>query len=123
MKLPPGRAYSSGKAFIPPVKRDLVDKLAAIFNVAGDESQAFKLAHPPGQTPEQEGNPEEAKVRTLSPVTFGLPRSWDSIQPGRAFIWQPVFPPAPLTGDVGCGCGDASRALLFAAISAKIPRP
>jgi hypothetical protein len=26
---------------------------------------------------------------------------------------QPVFPPAPLTGDVGRDCGDASRALLF----------
>jgi len=29
--------------------------------------------------------------------------------------WQPVFPPAPLTGDVGRGCGDAGRALLFSA--------
>src|SRR6266480_7621824 len=28
---------------------------------------------------------------------------------------QPVIPPAPLTGDVGRGCGDASRALLFSA--------
>lgn len=26
-----------------------------------------------------------------------------------------LFPPAPLTGDVGRGCGDASRALLFSA--------
>ena len=26
---------------------------------------------------------------------------------------QPVIPPAPLAGDVGRGCGDASRALLF----------
>jgi hypothetical protein len=31
----------------------------------------------------------------------------------RASFWQPVIPPAPLTGDVGRGCGDASRALLF----------
>src|SRR5215475_6265397 len=28
-----------------------------------------------------------------------------------------LFPPAPLTGDVGRGCGDASRALLFFALS------
>jgi hypothetical protein len=28
---------------------------------------------------------------------------------------QPVIPPAPLTGDVGRDCGDASRALLFSA--------
>ena len=26
---------------------------------------------------------------------------------------QPVIPPAPLTGDAGRGCGDASRAPLF----------
>jgi hypothetical protein len=30
-----------------------------------------------------------------------------------ASFWQPVIPPAPLTGDVGRGCGDAIRALLF----------
>jgi hypothetical protein len=34
---------------------------------------------------------------------------------GRASFRQPVIPPAPLTGDVGRGCGDASRALLFSA--------
>ena len=30
---------------------------------------------------------------------------------------QPVIPPAPLTGDVGRGCGDASRALLLFAVA------
>ena len=30
-----------------------------------------------------------------------------------ASFLQPVIPPAPLTGDVGRGCGDASRALLL----------
>jgi hypothetical protein len=29
---------------------------------------------------------------------------------------QPVIPPAPLTGDVGRDCGDASRALLLSAL-------
>jgi hypothetical protein len=32
---------------------------------------------------------------------------------GSESFRQPVIPPAPLTGDVGRGCGDASRALLF----------
>jgi hypothetical protein len=86
MKLPPGRVYASGKAFVPPVKRDLVEKLAHILNQPGDESKTFKLAYPPGQTPEQEGNPEEAKIRTISPVTFGLPRTWDSIQAGHVVL-------------------------------------
>jgi hypothetical protein len=86
MKLPPGRIYSSGKAFIPPIKRDLVEKLVAVLNSPGDESQTFKLAYPPGQTPADEGHPEEAKIRTASPVTYGLPRSWDSIQPGHVVL-------------------------------------
>jgi hypothetical protein len=83
MKLPPGRLYSSGKAFIPNIRRDLVEKLDAVLATPGDESQKYKLAHPPGETPEYEGNPEEAKIRTISPITFGLPRTWDSIQPGH----------------------------------------
>jgi len=86
MKLPPGRIYASGKAFIPPIKRDLVEKLAHVLNVPGDDSKTFKLAYPPGQTPEDEGHPEEAKIRTTSPVTYGLPRSWDSIQPGHVVL-------------------------------------
>jgi hypothetical protein len=86
MKLPPGRIYASGKAFIPPIKRDLVEKLAHILNTPGDESQSFKLAHPPGQAPEHEGNPDEAKIRTTSPITFGLPRSWDSIGVGSVVL-------------------------------------
>jgi hypothetical protein len=32
---------------------------------------------------------------------------------GRASLRQPVIPPAPLTGDAGRGCGDASRAPTF----------
>src|SRR6185437_1889027 len=33
----------------------------------------------------------------------------------RSHLDSRLFPPAPLTGDVGRGCGDASRALLFSA--------
>jgi hypothetical protein len=81
MKLPPGRAYASGKAFVPPVKRDLIEKLVHILNVPGDESKTFRLAHPPGH----EGEPE-AHVQTVSPITSGLPRSWDSIQAGHVVL-------------------------------------
>ena len=86
MKLPPGRVYASGKAFVPPVKRDLIEKLVQVLNEPGDDSQQHRLAHPPGQMPENEGHPEEAKIRTTSPITFGLPRSWDSIQPGHVVL-------------------------------------
>jgi hypothetical protein len=37
---------------------------------------------------------------------------------GRESSRQPVIPPAPLTGDAGRGCGDASRAPNFLAVSA-----
>jgi hypothetical protein len=86
LKLPPGRLYASGKAFIPNIRRDLVEKLDAVLATPGDDSQKYKLTYPPGQTPEHEGHPEEAKIRTLSPISFGLPRSWDSIQPGHVVL-------------------------------------
>src|SRR5580704_4588365 len=53
MKLPPGRLYSSGKAFIPNIRRDLVDKLGVALAAPGDESQTHKPAAPPeGQSNE-----------------------------------------------------------------------
>jgi hypothetical protein len=85
MKLPPGRVYASGKAFVPPVKRDLIEKLVHVLNVPGDDSQQHRLAYPPGQTPGHEYEPE-AKVPTVSPITSGLPQSWDSIGPGHVVL-------------------------------------
>src|SRR3954468_5783049 len=35
-KLPPGRLYSSGKAFIPNIRRDLVEKLETALAAPGD---------------------------------------------------------------------------------------
>jgi hypothetical protein len=51
-KLPQGRLYASGKAFIPNIKRRLHDELVAALAQPGDTSQAHKLAHPPGQAPD-----------------------------------------------------------------------
>jgi len=81
-KLPPGRLYSSGKAFIPNIRRDLVEKLEAALAVPGDESQKHRLA----QVTTSETSADEPKARTTSPITFGLPRSWDSIQPGHVVL-------------------------------------
>jgi len=63
--LPPGRIYSSGKAFIPPIKRDLVEKLVNVLNSPGDESQTFKLAYPPGQTPAMRATRRRADPNNL----------------------------------------------------------
>src|ERR1700683_4059068 len=38
MKLPVGRIYARGKAFIPNIKRDLYDRLVAALAPAGDEN-------------------------------------------------------------------------------------
>ena len=43
MKLPPGRIYASGKAFIPPIKRDLVEKLAGAVNRAVVNGDQLKI--------------------------------------------------------------------------------
>ena len=80
MKLPPGRLYASGKAFIPNIRRDLVEKLDAALGAPGDESQTHKLAAPP------DGRSDETAVRTLSPITSGLPRSWESVGIGHVVL-------------------------------------
>jgi len=46
-----------------------------VLNSPGDESQTFKLAYRQAKPPADEGHPEEGKIRTISPITFGLPRS------------------------------------------------
>src|SRR5205814_3010424 len=37
-KLPKGRVYASGKAFVPNIRRDLYDKLIAVTQTPGDDS-------------------------------------------------------------------------------------
>lgn len=80
-KLPPGRLYSSGKAFVANIRRDLVEKLEAALATPGDESQTHRQAPDTNET-----DSGEPKVQTTSPITFGLPRTWDSIQPGHVVL-------------------------------------
>jgi hypothetical protein len=70
MKLPAGRLYASGKAFVPPIRRELLGKLEAVLAVPGDESEVH---HQP---------PRESDVA----VAPGLPRSWDSIEIGHVVL-------------------------------------
>lgn len=72
MKLPVGRLYASGKAFVPPIRRDLLGKLIAALDVPGDGSKAQQ----PAPTP----SPEKAKEGGV--VAAGLPRTWESIAVG-----------------------------------------
>jgi hypothetical protein len=73
-KLPPGRLYTSGKGFIPNIRRDLVKSLNAVLASPSDESQKH-------QRPDQ-GRPDG----TAPQVAAGLPRSWDQIAIGQLVL-------------------------------------
>ena len=74
-KLPVGRLYASGKAFIPDIKRALHDELLAILSQPGDTSEAYKLEHR-----------KTAETPCTSPITSGLPKSWDEIDVGHMVL-------------------------------------
>jgi len=77
MKLPPGRLYASGKAFIPNIRRDVVKELNAILSSAGETSQQHRSSPP---TERANDSPSEL------PIASGLPRSWDSIEVGQVVL-------------------------------------
>jgi hypothetical protein len=80
-KLPPGRRYRSGKTFIPNIKESLLADLAAILREPGDDSEAYRL-----ETRPTKKDSEGEAVRCKSPVTSGLPRSWDEIDIGHLVL-------------------------------------
>lgn len=77
MKLPAGRLYASGKAFIPNIRRDAVEKLNKILSSVGDESQQHRLSPPNEPTQNSTGE---------LPIASGLPTSWNSIEVGQVVL-------------------------------------
>jgi hypothetical protein len=84
MKLPIGRIYGSGRSFIPPIRRDLYDKLKA--------AQSGLAERIPGGVPI---NITSDKIgETVSgielgiPIADNLPRDWQAIEPGNLIIAQ-----------------------------------
>ena len=75
-KLPKGRVYASGKAFVPNIRRDLYDKLVAQRESPGDSSQVHRYG-PAAQ---------DIPVACISPMLPGLPRSWDSVGVGHMVL-------------------------------------
>ncbi|MGY4368446.1 hypothetical protein ACVW1A_004511 [Bradyrhizobium sp. LB1.3] len=76
MKLPVGRLYASGKAFVPPIRRDLLSKLRAALEAPDDESHV----HQPAPAPSAE------KAKEGGVVAAGLPRTWESIAVGQLVL-------------------------------------
>jgi hypothetical protein len=70
-KLPVGRLYANGRAFVPNVRQTLYSDV--IVALAGEPQQAAV-------------GPDDDKAST--PVARGLPRSWDEIAPGHLVIAQ-----------------------------------
>jgi hypothetical protein len=50
----------------------------------GDTSQAHKLAHPRGQAPDDAS--ANSTVSCVSPMTSGLPRTWETISVGHMVL-------------------------------------
>lgn len=80
-KLPAGRLYASGKAFIPAIKEALLTELMTILRKSGDASEAYRLENRPTKK-----DSEEPLVRCKSPITSGLPRNWDEIDAGHLVL-------------------------------------
>ncbi|MCW2225707.1 hypothetical protein M2232_009239 [Bradyrhizobium japonicum] len=64
---------------MPPVRRDLVDKLNAVLATPGDDSQTQEPS--PGSADSPTTPSEEPKVRVA-----GLPKTWDSIDVGSVVL-------------------------------------
>jgi hypothetical protein len=88
MKLPVGRIYASGKAFIPNIRRDLYDKISEAARIAAEKSDAEIEAGAAERSAEiksviAKADAALAEARCVSPVTSGLPRSWEEINVGH----------------------------------------
>jgi hypothetical protein len=93
MKLPAGRIYASGKAFIPNIRRDLYNKISEAARIAAEKSDA---EIEPGAAEQSaavksvidQADSAPAEARCVSPVTSGLPRSWETIGVGHMVVFH-----------------------------------
>ncbi|WP_316232258.1 hypothetical protein [Bradyrhizobium sp. SZCCHNR1051] len=94
MKLPVGRVYGGGKVvrlFVPNIRRELYDKILEAAGPLADGEPTAERADVPGLTsenPQAKGETDAATdhVRCISPVTSGLPRSWEEITVGHMVL-------------------------------------
>jgi hypothetical protein len=87
MKLPVGRVYASGKAFIPNIRRDLYDKLEAARQQPPEKIEGvtpislFKEAQVTDEPSNQHPN-----VPCSSPMVSSLPKSWENVAVGHMVL-------------------------------------
>lgn len=93
MKLPVGRVYGGGnvvKLFVPNIRRELYDKILEAAGPLADGDPAAEQQNAPEQAsnPQMKSETDAAtdEVRCISPVTSGLPRSWEEIGVGHMVL-------------------------------------
>ena len=90
LKLPVGRIYARGKAFIPHIKRDLYDKLLAAL-ASGQKADEPKPQQTSKPLPDQQNGKATAECPTevqpiLPPLASGLPQNWESVAAGNMLL-------------------------------------
>jgi hypothetical protein len=93
MKLPVGRVHGGGKVvklFVPNIRRELYDQILDAARLAAEQPSGEKPAasEQPREVSEPKGQADAAlaEVRCISPVTSGLPRSWEEIAVGHMVL-------------------------------------
>jgi hypothetical protein len=89
MKLPVGRIYARGKAFIPNIKRDLYDKLMAAIGSCKEEHDHSQIEGTVASSATSGGSVAQAPNETgaiLPPLASGLPQNWESIAAGNMIL-------------------------------------
>ena len=92
MKLPVGRIYASGKAFIPNIRRELYDKISEAARIAEKSDAEIETGAAEQSAvvkpPIDQADSALAEARCVSPVTSGLPRSWETIGVGHMVVFH-----------------------------------
>jgi hypothetical protein len=86
MKLPIGRIYASGKAFIPNIRRDLFGKLDAARQQPPEEIEGVVPINLFKEKDATEAAGKPPTVACASPMVSGLPKGWESIGPGHMVL-------------------------------------
>lgn len=88
LKLPLGRIYASGKAFIPNIRRDLYEKLAAAHNKLNRDADAATKKDVVDSKRETQKMVAQADVALGKKVKGALPLNWDGINVGDMVLAQ-----------------------------------
>src|SRR5260370_13350354 len=93
MKLPVGRVHGGGKVvklFVPNIRRELYDQILEAARIAAEQSAEMQAGAAEQSTAvkalKDQADAALAEVRCVSPVTSGLPRSWESIAVGHMVL-------------------------------------